>query len=255
LETMSTSTQHRTGAALAAFEKLDSRMRQWALDEGGREHSFPVLIAAETLRRAEYPDAFPHLLMAPAVAADPGQPFAQGNTALADWFLSPAVCYHAYAQFAGRTLDGGEMLTARGHCFRNEDAAALTPGRRQIEFEMRELILIGAPEWIEQRLGVLKAGVEALARAAGVNAEWQVASDPFFLPRARGKAHIQRLLGTKIELCLPDGLAIASINRHAAFFGERFDIHMSDGRAAHSACVAFGLDRWAAHAAQPTPTL
>ena len=252
---MNTSTPHRSGAGHAAFEQLDSRLRRWALDEGGNEESFPVLIAAETLRRAEYPDAFPHLLMAPAVAADPSQPFAQGNTALADWFLSPAVCYHAYAEFAGRTLDGGETLTARGHCFRNEEATALAPGRRQIEFEMRELILIGAPEWIGERLAVLKPGVEALARAAGVTAEWQPASDPFFLPRARGKAHIQRLLGTKLELCLPDGLAIASINRHAAFFGERFDIHMSDGHRAHSACVAFGLDRWAAHAAQPETNL
>lgn len=252
---MNKSTPHRTGAEFSAFERLDSRLRQWALDEGGSEESFPVLIAAETLRCAEYPDAFPHLLMAPAVATDPAQAFAHGNTTVADWFLSPAVCYHAYAQFAGRTLDCGETLTARGHCFRNEDAAALAPGRRQTEFEMRELILIGATEWIEERLAVLKPGVEALARAAGVSAEWQPASDPFFLPRARGKAHIQRLLGTKLELCLPDGLAIASINRHAAFFGERFDIRMSDGRLAHSACVAFGLDRWAAHAAQTTPSL
>jgi hypothetical protein len=61
------------------------------------------------------------------------------------------------------------------------------------------------------------------------------ASDPFFLPRARGKAQMQRLLGTKFELCLPDGLAIASINRHGAFFGDRFDIRLADGSSAHSA--------------------
>src|SRR5207244_2791498 len=127
---------------LVAFEQLDARLRAWALGEGGDEQSYPSLIAAETLRRAEYPDAFPHLLMAPACAADPAQPFSNGNVALADWFLSPAVCYHAYAQLAGRTLDRGVTLTARGHCFRNEDHAALAPGRRQIEFEMREVILV-----------------------------------------------------------------------------------------------------------------
>jgi len=245
---MNLSANIRRGEHRAAFEQLDSRLRAWALDEGSDEQSFPVLIAAETLRRAEYPDAFPHLLMAPSVAADPGQPLTPGNVQLADSFLSPAVCYHAYAGLAGRTLERGETVTARGHCFRNEEAADLMPGRRQIEFEMRELILVGAPEWIEERLAVLQPGVEALARAFGLSTKWQPANDPFFLPRAQGKAHLQRLLGTKIELCLPDGLAVASINRHRAFFGERFAIATSEGAPAHSACVAFGLNRWSAHA-------
>ena len=62
---------------------------------------------------------------------------------------------------------------------------------------------------------------------------------------------MQRLLGTKIELCLPDGLAMASINRHGPFFGERFKICLGTGGSAHSACVAFGLDRWAAHQTSP----
>jgi hypothetical protein len=234
------------------IETLDSHFRAWALDAGGDERRFPVLIAGDTLRRAEYPEAFPHLLMGAVAAADPTQPFVQGNTQFVDFFLSPAVCYHAYAQFAGCTLDRGVTLTARGHCFRNEAAAELKPGRRQIEFEMRELILIGEDDWIEERLASLKPEVEVLAQSAGLRAQWQPANDPFFLPRAHGKAHMQRLLGTKIELCLPDGLAVASINRHRTFFGERFQILTSDRSPAHSACIAFGLDRWAAHASTPS---
>jgi hypothetical protein len=229
------------------FEQIDFQLRTWALDAGGDERNFPVLIAGDTLRRAEYPDAFPQLLMAATVAADPGKPFEQENTLLVDSFLSPAVCYHAYAQLAGLTLERGVTLTARGHCFRNEDPAALAPGRRQMEFQMRELILIGDGGWIERRLAVLKPGVEVLASTLGLEADWQPANDPFFLPRAHGKAHMQRLLGTKIELCLPDGLAVASINRHRTFFGERFSIRTRDGAPASSACIAFGLDRWAAH--------
>jgi hypothetical protein len=249
------STFVRTGPARAAFEYLDSQLRTWALDEGSDEQSFPVLIDAETLRRAEYPNAFPHLLMAPAVAADPAQPMTRANVFLTDSYLSPAVCYHAYAQLAGTKLPRGRTLTARGHCFRNEETSELIPGRRQVEFEMRELILIGTPAWIEERLANLKPGVEALADAFGLEAEWHPANDPFFLPSAQGKAHLQRLLGTKIELCLRDGLAIASINRHRAFFGERFDIFTGDDAPAHSACVAFGLDRWAAHATRQPANL
>lgn len=240
-------TSTRSGDALAAFEKLDARLRAWMLRQHAEEQRHPVLIAADTLRRAEYPEAFPHLLMAPAVAIDPAAPFEDGNVRLAEWFLSPAVCYHTYAALEGECIERGRVFTARGCCFRNEDAEALAPGRRQIEFEMRELVLVGEPGWIEERLAAMRPQVDALATELGVNdVTWQPANDPFFLPRARGKAHMQRLRGTKLELCLPDGLAVASINRHGAFFGERFSIRTGDGAPAHSACVAFGLDRWAA---------
>ena len=248
---MNTTSPTLRGDALAAFEKLDAKIRTWALSQGSAEESYPVLIDATTLGRAGYPDAFPHLLMAPAVAADPAQPFTASNVALTDWCLSPAVCYHTYASLEDRTLNPGLILTARGHCFRNEDAAALAPGRRQIEFQMREIVLVGAPAWIEERLATLQPGVENLARAFGLDGEWCPANDPFFLPRAAGKARMQRLLGAKIEWCLRDGLAVASINRHRDFFGERFHIRDATGAPAHSACVAFGLDRWAAHLTTP----
>lgn len=230
------------------LEDLDAELRAWAFDQGGTEERYPVLIDAAKLTRAGYPDAFPHLLMTAAVMRDPAAPMADTNVVPTDWCLSPAVCYHTYAGLEGRTLAPGIIITARGHCFRHEDPAELAPGRRQIEFQMREVVLVGAPAWIEEHLERFQPEVEALARAYGLDGAWCPASDPFFLPRARGKAQMQRLLGTKIEWCLPDGLAIASINRHGAFFGERFSIRTADGALAHSACVAFGLDRWAAHA-------
>jgi hypothetical protein len=48
---------------------------------------------------------------------------------------------------------------------------------------------------------------------------------------------------TKRELCLADGLAIASINRHRSFFGEAYDIRYGN-EPARSACIAFGIERW-----------
>jgi hypothetical protein len=37
---------------------------------------------------------------------------------------------------------------------------------------------------------------------------------------------------------------VASFNRHETFFSSRFGFEMTGGRAAHSGCVAFGLERW-----------
>jgi hypothetical protein len=68
-----------------------------------------------------------------------------------------------------------------------------------------------------------------------------------------GKALMQRLLKVKVEYQWPGpgGLALASVNRHASFFGERFGITMPDGQPVHTACIAVGLDRWAHHAHRP----
>jgi seryl-tRNA synthetase len=238
----------REHAELSQFEATDAAIREMALSEGARETAYPVLIARDVLRAAEYDRAFPHLLMAGVTACDPcTEPerlFNANNLSEPKWFLSPAVCYHSYAQFAGRALAGPVTLTARGKCFRNEDRT-LSFGRRQIEFEMREIVLLGTKEWIEERLPAFQTQVEALASKFGFAGEWEIAEDPFFLPRAQGKALMQRLLKTKREFCV-DGLAIASINRHGTFFGERFHISDESGAPVHTACIAFGLDRWAA---------
>ena len=39
-------------------------------------------------------------------------------------------------------------------------------------------------------------------------------------------------------------LALASVNRHRTFFGQRFRLRDARGEALHTACVAVGLDRW-----------
>ena len=64
---------------------------------------------------------------------------------------------------------------------------------------------------------------------------------------------MQRLMETKKELVWdgPEPVAIASINRHGTFFGERFAILQPDKTPVHTACVAFGLDRCAAALQDP----
>jgi seryl-tRNA synthetase len=220
---------------------------------GAREVQYPVLISREALERAEYQQAFPHLLMSVCRpgSSEPGQP--TGSDALGPdnhgaWCLSPAVCYHTYAQLAGQELNAPTVVTARGRCFRAERET--TPGVRQIEFEMRELVCLGPADRIETFANAVQSAVETVAIDLGLPGRWETAEDPFFLPAASGKALLQRLLKLKVEYQWPGpgGLALASVNRHGTFFGQRFNITTPDGRPAHSACVAVGLDRWAHHA-------
>ncbi len=232
---------------LALLDELDRRLVELASGLGAEEQRYPALIARSTVEQAEYPQAFPHLLMFAAPLRDPE--LAANQTPLAaslgeaEWCLSPAVCYHAYAQHAGRSVEQGFAITARGRCFRHE--ASVTPGTRQIEFEMREIIWIGPDDWVEQQLEQGRRRLTVLAADWGLVGEWVVAEDPFFLPAARGKALMQRLQETKLEYQSRDGaVALASINRHGSFFGSRFGIIDGRGESVHTACLAVGLDRW-----------
>jgi hypothetical protein len=244
---MNLSAPIRNPDAISAFEQLDARLRDWTFKFESEERQFPMLIDGVTIRKAEYSDAFPHLLMSASVAARVEAPLDDKNVRLTEWFLSPAVCYHALAELAGHVLEREVVITARGHCFRNEASNELVPGRRQVEFQMRELVFMGTESRLNERLAMCQTEVAELAETLGLESTWCPACDPFFLPRARGKAVLQRMFGTKFELCLSCGLAIASINRHGTFLAERFGISLSDGSPAHTACVAFGLDRWVAH--------
>ncbi|CAM3108808.1 hypothetical protein [Rariglobus hedericola] len=244
----------RMSTEIARFERIDQAFVAWAQDWQADIAQFPALIASSTLCHAGYPASFPHLLMSACACADPAQPLthllASENLAPTDWLLSPAVCYHAYAQWSGQQLPegSGRILTARGRCFRRE--IEFIPGRRQIEFEMREIILCGDPEWMEPFLTNAVTRIDEIATSSNLSGVWALAEDPFFLPVAQGKALIQRLQETKKEFLVRssaqlDPLAIASINRHGTFFGERFDLRLANGAPAHTACIAFGLDRWA----------
>jgi hypothetical protein len=238
----------RNVEAISHFEETDREFVELARRHGAHELQFSTLISKALLERAEYPQAFPHLLMIACACHDPTQDslFVPENLAPQEWYLSPAVCYHAYAHYRGQILTAPQILTARGRCYRKEHSFQF--GRRQLEFEMREIILLGDPEWLNETIALLQTEVDRIAHRYSLPVHWEAAEDPFFLPTAKGKALMQRLLETKKELVCnkPEPLAMASINRHGTFFGERFAIRRPDKTPVHTACVAFGLDRWAA---------
>lgn len=229
----------RTDVEQTTFDAVDAEVERIARALGARGMHYAALISRASLERAGYMESFPHLLMSASRLDETVTP----------WCLSPAVCYHVYDQLAGTTLPEPLTLTARGVCFRGEQHTS--PGIRQIEFEMREIVFLGPAEWVVSQARTAVSRVGMLATRLGLRGEWHPAEDPFFLPAAAGKALMQRLLGVKEEYrCGPDGLALASVNRHGPFFGERFTIRTGvDETPVHTACVAIGLDRWCAHIA------
>lgn len=225
------------GLPLALLRWFDAQFSRLAASSGAEEYRFPSLIARETLARAGYFEAFPD--GATGVHA-PGH---DGSH-----LLSPAVCYHCYALLADQTLEEPCVLTCVGTCHRHE-GGAYEPLARLWEFTMREVVFLGPAAWVARQREEWIERVRDLARSLGLAGELELATDPFFGGPARGKTLLQQLKALKYELRLRAGaegqtLAVASFNLHEAFFGRRFGIALPGGAPAHSACVAFGLERW-----------
>jgi seryl-tRNA synthetase len=80
-----------------------------------------------------------------------------------------------------------------------------------------------------------------------LEADADVASDPFFGRTGRMLSRSQREQALKFEVLVPiagpEPTAVASFNYHQEHFTERFGITMADGGVAHTACLGFGLER------------
>lgn len=247
------------GRTLDLFGALERLIRGVAHAETHDEWRVPQAIPLEVLARADYFVSFPHwltlashldddeaVLQEVATADDPTYAAARA-AAPAQAALPPAVCYHAYAALADRTLPSTTMLTAQGTCWRHEGARH-APLERGWAFTMREVVCLGTEGDVAAFYARGMQRAVDLASSLELEPTTVEASDPFFAPTARGKALLQRVKALKRELLLPVGegrsLAVASFNLHERFFGEAFRIRTPDGGAAWTACVAFGIERW-----------
>ena len=226
------------GFALEVFESVDDTVVRWAESLGAPEHRYPSLIDTAVLKRAA--------VVIPRLSARDDDHLSARDDGVS---LAPAVCYHAYPEWSDRTLgDTPALLTARGHCYRYEDGNHV-PLERLWEFTMREIIVIGTRQQVEDVRQSLVRQVATLVDMLELDASIETATDPFFAAGDEGRRLMQQAGALKYELRLAVDatgrtIAAASFNHHHDFFGTRFGIRLADDTPAHSGCVAFGLERW-----------
>jgi seryl-tRNA synthetase len=115
-------------------------------------------------------------------------------------------------------------------------------------FRMHEYVYVGEPEVAQtHRDGGLERGLELLGKL-GLEVEAIPANDPFFGRLGTMLAANQIDEALKMEIVTPvcsteRPTAIMSANCHRDHFGVPFGITDASGGTAHSACVAFGVDR------------
>lgn len=228
---------------------LDGVFARWSTRVGARELTLPPILPVADLASLDVYQNFPHLAMvattldATTLVSSGGAIGAQidtGRLAPALMGMPSAVCYGVYLHLRGRTLDD-TLITAVGTCYRNEQRYEGL--RRLAAFRMREVVALGGPEHTRSHTDRFSDLVVSFATQIGLSVDRQPANDPFF-DSAAPQALWQQLVPVKHEFVVDD-LAIASVNEHRTFFGERCAIRRAAVRApVTSSCVAFGLERW-----------
>ena len=227
---------------------------------GGAERlRFPPILPRRHLETVGYLKSFPHL--AGTIFSFEGgdaEALEQEERAnrhedwsehqhMTDLVLMPAACYPVYPAVAARGAlpEGGITVDAGGaYVFRHEPSG--DPARLQM-FHQREMVRLGEPEAVASWRDDWRDRALSLLRGLGLDASFDVASDPFFGRTGRMLAASQREQALKFEIQVqiagPEPTAIASFNYHQEHFSSAFGITTSDGAVAHTACLGFGEER------------
>jgi seryl-tRNA synthetase len=247
----------------AEFERVraavDARVSEAGAEDGAERLAFPPLLPRRRIEEIGYLKSFPHLAGS-VFAFEGGEEEATVQEERAsrheDWsefqaatdlMLTPAACYPVYPAVASRgpLAAGGVTIDAGGsYVFRHEPSG--DPARLQV-FHQREMVRIGEPETVAAWRERWRDRSLELLRALGLEAAFDVASDPFFGRSGRLLARSQRSQELKFEVLVPiagpEPTAVASFNYHQDHFTATYGIEMEGGGEAHTACLGFGLER------------
>jgi seryl-tRNA synthetase len=241
------------GPAMVALKAaLDRRFVAWADEIGAVSMLYPTLMPVSELEPLDYFRNFPHLAVAASgVRAERletgfGQDAAMevipgADLADARYVLPSAACYNVYVHLKDEVLDGPRYITTVANCYRNENE--YTELQRLWSFTMREIVCLGPVEAVQDHLRAFKARILALSERLDLDLAVAAATDPFYQPGS-SVAVMQKLFPQKEEFQYKGELAIASVNFHRNFFGERCRIRTRNGEPVFTGCVAFGIERW-----------
>jgi seryl-tRNA synthetase len=228
--------------------------------KGAEVFRFPPVVSRTMVEKSGYLKSFPHLLgcvcalgtdvrrVTEAVARYEAGGSWTDSADSTELVLAPAACYPVYPIAAERgTINDTLLFDVASDCFRREPSKDVD---RFQSFRMREFVAVGAPEQISAFRDQWMARAPEIAADLGLTHRLDVASDPFFGREGQMVGRFQAANALKFEMLIPvrsteKPTACMSFNCHREHFGEVWDMRTADGELAHSACVAFGIDRLA----------
>jgi len=247
----------RSGVFESVVEQFERYITRAGADQQPEVMRFPPLLSRQHYLGTDHIQNFPNLMgsvhsftgddrrhLALLQKKEKGEDWS-ADLAATDIMLTPAACYPLYPTATGTLPQQGRTVDLRSFVFRHEPS--VDPARMQI-FRQREYVRLGSPEQALAHRNDCLERAEGMLRAVGLDVRPVPANDPFFGRGGRMMAVAQKEQDLKYELVVPVATAerptaVASCNYHLDHFGHAFAIRTADGKAAHSACVGFGLER------------
>jgi len=222
---------------------------------------FPPVMSRQQVEKSGYLSSFPTLLGCVSCLGgresdirslverrDSSQNWVAGLSA-SDLVLTPAACYPLYPLAAdrGHLPAKGLLFDVASYCFRHEATYELD---RLQAFRMREFVFMGTAKQAMDFRTRWIGRAEDLAAQLGLPCRIAPASDPFFGRVGKLAAMLQVEQALKFEWLIPvlsdeQPTACMSFNCHRDHFGTTWNLRTDNDEIAHTACVAFGIDRLA----------
>jgi len=249
----------RTGAYEDVVEGLQ-RYVSSLRPKGAEVFRFPPVVSRALVEKSGYLKSFPHLLgcvcalgtdvkrVSEAVARYEAGGSWTDSAEASELVLAPAACYPIYPIAAARgAINQSLLFDVACDCFRREPSKDID---RLQSFRMREFVAIGAPQEISAFRDDWMARAPEIAGDLGLAHAIDAASDPFFGREGQMVGRFQVANALKFEMLIPvrstqTPTACMSFNCHRDHFGVTWNMKTADGEPAHTACVAFGIDRLA----------
>jgi seryl-tRNA synthetase len=249
----------RTGAYEAVVEGLQlyvSTLRP----RGAEVFRFPPVVSRALIEKSGYLKSFPHLLgcvcslgtdvkrVSEAVARHEAGGSWTDSAQASELVLAPAACYPIYPIAAARgPITEALLFDVACDCFRREPSKEID---RFQSFRMREFVAVGSAGEISAFRDDWMARAPEIAGDLGLAHAIDAASDPFFGREGQMVGRFQVANALKFEMLIPvraseTPTACMSFNCHRDHFGLTWNMKTADGEPAHTACVAFGIDRLA----------
>lgn len=247
----------RSGVYQDVADGVGKLVHRWAATLAATRLYLPPVLPRSTFAHTNYLESFPDLMGSVHVFTGGDREHRELLRRVetgGDWpsllepaevVMASAACHGVYPLCTGTLPAGGRYFDVESRCFRHEPS--LHAARMQ-SFVMHEVVFVGSAEdaWTHREQGLAR-GLRIL-EALGLEMAAVDASDPFFGRVGAVLAAGQREEQLKIEGVTPipgtEGVtAVMSANCHRDHFGIPFAIETAEGETAHSACVAFGVDR------------
>lgn len=240
------------------MQTLDTLFKNWGILNGAFSMTMPLLLPVKDLAVLDvYYNSPQQALLVSSLNLNQftNDPTQAEITYIRSDILEPvelgipsAACYAVYLHYRGQVIPrSGILITIKGQCCRKEKHYDYL--RRLLGFHMREVVALGSQSFTEAHLTQFSEKILTFAALLGLPLRKEVATDSFFEPDGSfesdaSNAFVQSGFPVKYEFLYED-VAIASLNSHGSFFGERCQINLANStQSIFTSCVAFGLERW-----------